>query len=116
MIASEWLFDAKLNDQDPSLIVMQIAAAAEAVLAEGKKIESNVTKTLADRCAYLLGSNAHGRENIRKWFSDFYELRSQLVHGRSRFLSTKVQNLIDWAEGIVEAIIKKEMRFLPKSN
>src|SRR5690606_17202722 len=66
--SSEWLFDAKLNEEDPSLKVMQLAAAAEAVLAEGKKIEIQVTKTLSDRCAYLLGYNAKQRAYIRKSF------------------------------------------------
>lgn len=112
--SSEWLFDAKLNEDDPSLKVMQLAAAAEAVLAEGKKIESQVTKTLSDRCAYLLGYNAKQRANIRKGFSDFYNIRSSLVHGRSRLLSQKDQNMIDWAESIIESIIKKETMFLAR--
>ncbi|MFZ3229677.1 MAG: hypothetical protein WA160_05705 [Pseudobdellovibrio sp.] len=110
--ASEWLFDAKLNEDDPSLKVMQLAAAAEAVLAEGKKIENNITKTLSDRCAYLLGYNAKQRGNIRASFSKFYEIRSSLVHGRSRVLLQKDQHIVDWAESIVESIIRKETTFL----
>lgn len=112
----EWLFDAKLNSDDPSLKVMQLAAAAEAVLAEGKKIENNVTKTLADRCAYLLGSNAKQRAEIRSNFSDFYNIRSSLVHGRSRMLKPKDKNMIRWAESLVTSIIKKEVLFLSRKK
>lgn len=110
--SSEWLFDAKLNEDDPSLKLMQLAAAAEAVLAEGKKIESQITKTLSDRCAYLLGYNAKQRDKIRKSFSDFYNIRSSLVHGRNRLLSQKDQNIIYWTESIIESIIKKETLYL----
>jgi hypothetical protein len=113
--SAEWLFDAKLNQDDISLKVMQIAASAEAVLAEGKKIE-HVTKTLSDRCAYLLGYNAHQRADIRQGFTKFYNVRSSLVHGRSRQLTSEDKDVVLWAEYTVEAIIRRELRYLAKGE
>lgn len=108
--ASEWAFDAYLND-NPTLSFLQTCIALEALYGDDGDGD-NVTKTLADRCAYLVGSDIKGRRTIRENFRSLYSVRSKIVHGCVGALGADEESYLDWGKSILEHSIFKEIKHL----
>ncbi|MDP3799743.1 MAG: HEPN domain-containing protein [Polaromonas sp.] len=108
--AIEWAFDAYVNE-NPTMSFLQTCIALEAVYGDDNDGE-NVTKTLADRCAYLIGTNIKGRKTIRDNFRSLYSIRSKIVHGSAASLASEEEYFLDWGKTALEISITKEIKNL----
>lgn len=72
----------------------------------------NLTNTLADRCAYLLGDSIPKRRNIRENFKKLYDVRSKLVHGRKASLDDEQSKFLGFAQSVLNSVIWKEISFI----
>ena len=73
--ALEWAFEATLSKSETTSFI-QTCIGLEAVLGDGA--DTNLTRTLSDRCAYLICRQIKDRTIIRKRFKKLYELRSKI--------------------------------------
>ena len=64
---------------------------------------------LADRCAYLIGKNINQRRKIRESFGKIYTIRSKIVHGVINRLSDDDKFMRNYAKGLLQAALKKEI-------
>lgn len=108
--ALEWAFDSGMAVNE-TISFLQVCIALECVLGRGAP-HDNLTATLADRCAYLLGRNLSERNKIRKNFKKLYDIRSSLVHGRARKLTGIDKNFLEWGKVVLDSVIKKEYSLL----
>lgn len=108
--AIEWLFDSMASDTD-TLSFLQICFGLEALLGEGDS-DQGLTKTLADRCAYLVANSVEQRRQIKERFRDLYQVRSNLVHGTSRQLNESEKVLYYWGKTTLECAIYREINNL----
>jgi len=106
--AVEWAFDAN-NTENPTVSFIQTCIGLEAILGEDIDQEAPLTATLADRCAYLFGSDSAKRKIIRTNFRKLYSIRSKLVHGRVITLSEEETNFISWGNKVLDGLIRKEL-------
>lgn len=72
----------------------------------------NLTNTLADRCAYLLGDSIPKRRNIRENFKKLYDVRSKLVRGRKASLDDEQSKFLGFAQSVLNSVIWKEISFI----
>jgi hypothetical protein len=61
--------------------IIKFAIALECLLLD--KNDNSKSKSLAKRCAYILGNTAKERQNINRQVKDLYDLRSRIVHDGS---------------------------------
>lgn len=108
--AIEWCFDSYATESD-TMAFLQVCFGLEALLGEESGNES-LTSTLADRCAYLVGSDIKGRNSIRGSFKELYRIRSKLVHGTTTWLDADQRYYLRWGRSILEFAIFKEIRHL----
>ena len=110
--AIEWAFDSEINEND-TVSFLQICLGLEAILGyELDHKEQPLSKTLADRCAYLIGMNIQERKRIKDDFKKLYDLRSKLVHGRAVRLHDNEKVYLNWGKEILNRVILKEMEYL----
>jgi len=107
--AIEWCFDSYSSES--TMAFLQVCIGLEAILGEDLKNES-LTKSLADRCAYLTASDIKSRKQIRQEFISLYGIRSSLVHGTQRTLDEKQAHYLHWGRDILEHCIFREIRNL----
>ncbi len=110
--AIEWAFDASTTEDD-TVSFLQTCIGLEAILGDNAGNES-LTKTLADRCAYLISPGIEGRKKLKENFTKLYDLRSALVHGRKIRLKDEEKYLFEWGKNILTLSIIKEMGNLKK--
>lgn len=108
--AIEWAFDSLTNDND-TFAFIQVCIGLESILGD-KDSQENITKTLADRCAYLLGNSISKRKDIREKFRGLYDVRSKLVHGRKASLDDEQRGLLKFAKNTLDQIILKEISYI----
>lgn len=108
-----WALDS-LSSKNQTVSFIQLCVSLEALLGDEQGAES-LSKTLADRCAYLLGKTPTERREIRESFSDLYRHRSKLVHGRRRQIDVESREALYWGNKIILRLIKKEVSNLTKS-
>jgi len=108
--AIEWCFDS-YTTENTTMSFLQTCIALEAIF--GDDVDNdNLTKTLADRCAYLVGTDIRGRKKIRENFKQLYTIRSKLVHGSATSLAADERHFLDWGRSILEYSIFKELKHL----
>jgi len=106
--AMEWAYDSKINEYDQTMSFVQLSVALEAVLGVCSK-KDGVTERLADRCAYLIGNNVEEREKIKVEFEKFYNVRSHLIHGRSKRLNNEEASQLYWGACTLDKVIGREL-------
>ncbi len=102
--AINWALQSKYEDNNIQSFI-QISIAFEALFEEGADY---ITKTIANRCAYLLGKTRSDRSHIIKEFVSFYETRSKIVHGKLNVLASEHLKQLEWGREIIFRAIKKE--------
>jgi hypothetical protein len=112
--AMEWAFDSRIG-QNETIKFLQICIGLEAILGDDKTAEA-ITKTLADRCAYLVGSDMRERRAIRSSLESLYKARSKIVHGRRSALEPQDAGLLRWGRKTLLAAIAKELECFVKSK
>lgn len=111
--ALEWAFDAD-NNENRTVSFIQTCIGLEAILGEDTDQDPSVTGTLADRCAYLLGTNSVTRKKVRNNFKKLYRIRSKVVHGRAATLSHEETGYASWAKLALDGLIFKELESIRK--
>lgn len=105
--AAEWLFDAE-HQPESATTFLQTAIAFEALYGGGKG--EPVVETLANRLAYALGKTPQHREHLRKAFTDFYNIRSTVVHsGASRLTGYQRNVLLFMQRSVLYDALKHEL-------
>ena len=112
--AIEWAFDSLTNDND-TVAFIQACIGLEAILGDNNTME-NLTNTLADRCAYLLGDSISARKRIRKDFKKLYGIRSKVVHGRKAYLDNDQRYFLNYAQIILKQVIWKEISYIKEGG
>jgi hypothetical protein len=112
--AIEWAFEASISDND-TVSFIQTCIGLEAILGDNSDRES-LTEILADRCAYLIGTDIKGRKNIKNNFKELYRLRSKLVHGRAVRLHDNEKCYLEWGKNVLDYVILKEIKNLNIDN
>lgn len=110
--ALEWSFDSMTNQSDFTLSFMQLSIALEAIL--GGEKEDAIVNRLSDRCAYLIGRNLTERKEIRKKFKNFYDVRSDLVHGRTKLLTKNHREHYEWGRQTLNEVLISELNLYSK--
>ncbi|WP_206998995.1 HEPN domain-containing protein [Trinickia mobilis] len=105
--AIEWCVDS-YTTENSTISFLQICIALEAIFGDENGREG-LTKTLADRCAYLIGTSIVDRKMIRENFEELYRVRSKLVHGSVASLSLDERKYLEWGRGIAKQSIQKEI-------
>ena len=107
--ACRWAFDA-IHESDEMSKVLCLGIACEALLGSGS--QESVTRTLADRLAYLVGESHQERESIQQDFIRFYKLRSNVAHGNRERLSNDELSCFYTALGLFSRAIRRELSSL----
>ncbi|MCG7976216.1 MAG: HEPN domain-containing protein [Candidatus Thiodiazotropha taylori] len=105
--AAEWSINSK-SEQNLTLSFIQNCIGLESVLGDGLG-DSSITLALADRCAYIIGTNTKNRKMLRSNFKKLYQLRSKIVHGKVSRLTLDQSNQHYWGQKLLDIIIKKEI-------
>lgn len=108
--AIEWCFDSYATE-NTTMSFLQTCIGLEALFGDDAD-NDNLTKTLADRCAYLVGTDIKGRKTIRENFKQLYSIRSKLVHGSATSMASNEKHFLDWGRSILEYSIFKELKHL----
>lgn len=108
--AVEWCFDSYVTD-NTTMSFLQACFGLEALFGDDTETDS-VTRTLADRCAYLVSNNIKGRSAIREKFRGLYSVRSKIVHGNATSLAPEHRHLLNWGRSVLEYAIFKEIKHL----
>jgi hypothetical protein len=110
MQASRWLFDSRSNS-DTVMGFMQLAICAEVLLGTSTENEG-LTKTLADRCAYLIASSSKERDELISEFREIYKLRSKIVHNGEASFKKKEHQHLSRLRIICNRILQRESELL----
>lgn len=105
LTAAEWASDAASEDNE-TLSYLYAAIGLEAILGAPEK---EITSTLGDRLAYLIGRSRVERKKIQETFKKFYEHRSKIVHGKRARLGAEEVALVHWARSCIERAILREL-------
>lgn len=89
--AAEWLFDAE-HEPESATTFVQTAIAFEALYGGGKS--DPVVETLSNRLAYALGKTPQHRDFLREKFTEFYGIRSAVVHSGASRLTGEQRNIL----------------------
>jgi hypothetical protein len=112
--AIEWCFDSYATD-NTTMSFLQTCFGLESLF--GDEVESkDLNRTLADRCAYLIGNNIKARSNIRDSFKQLYSIRSKIVHGIASSLAPDQRRFLDWGRNVLECSIREEIKHLELPN
>ena len=107
--AAQWYFDATAEDNETNSFIFT-SLGFEALLG-GKRTDSEgigVTKLLANRLAYLLGSKRSVRDSMISDFEKFYAIRSAIVHGREPRLSYNAKKVLEQGKYWLKLALSKE--------
>lgn len=102
--AALWLFDSRVESNE-TVAFLNACIGLEAILGDDNK--DSITERLADRCAYLLARTSVTRAKMRDDVRGLYNLRSKIVHGRRRRLSSRGD--LDSAKGLLQKVIQAEI-------
>lgn len=108
--AIEWCFDSYATD-NTTVSFLQTCFGLEALFGDDAETDG-VSRTLADRCAYLVSTNIKGRSTIRENFKQLYTIRSKIVHGNASSLVPDQRHFLNWGRTILEYAIFKELKHL----
>lgn len=106
--AFEWAFDAAADDEVIGACI-KTCIALEAALGEDSE-ERGITERMADRVAYLIGTNPESRRQLREYMRAFYKLRSSLVHGKQTAINPQNHATERNGRTILEMVLKKELK------
>ena len=107
-LAGRWIFDGYSNG-DSVMRFMQFAIAME-VLLQSDAGDNGLTKTLSNRCAYLIAKSAKERDALRDEFGHLYGLRSKIVHNGTDRLMAAEHRMARRFQQICGQVVKAELR------
>lgn len=108
----EWAFDSRHSANETRSLI-EACIALEALIGE-QSAERGLTDRLADRCSYALGKSTNERQSIAADFRKIYNLRSELVHGRTARLGAADRDILRTAQKLVTRLLVHEIRMLER--
>jgi hypothetical protein len=111
--AAEWLFDAQYSPLSATAFV-QTAIAFEALYG-GNKDEA-IGQTLSNRLAYALGQSPQQREFLRESFSNFYDVRSAVVHSGATRLTSEQKTDLKLMQRVLADALQHELEIASHSR
>lgn len=112
--ASEWRLDS-LADPSPAMRLVKICIGLESLFGDDD-CTTGLTRSLADRCAFVLATNHEERAKIISDCKELYTLRSKIVHGVIKRLDDADETLLQLGDSILKRAINKESSLLPKTH
>ncbi|MGM7446891.1 hypothetical protein ACP7H9_00075 [Idiomarina sp. ST20R2A10] len=112
--AIEWYIDAVMSEAE-TVKFIQFCIGLESLLGD-ELSDVPLSKTLADRCSYLVSNTIHNRAVIRKQFMEMYKVRSKVIHGTSRNMTDKEREHLEFARRMLSACIAKEIEYLASAH
>lgn len=106
-MAIGWYMNSSYNEDD-TMAFLQICMGLEAIFGDDQD-QGGLTKMLADRCAYLIGKNMTQRRKIKEGFGKIYTIRSKIVHGVINRLNEEDKSMRNYAKGLLQAALKREI-------
>lgn len=103
-IAFEWLGKQYDEENDENKMIYSIFAL-ECLLNSNTENFSSITAAVAEKCAYLLGTNKEERVSIFNDAKSFYRIRSALVHSSNKEGVNK--ELVDKSYGMAIGVLFK---------
>ena len=103
--AAEWLFNSRLSENE-TISFLQVCFGLEALFGGGDSV--NITKQLANRCAFAVAKKVSERSGIIEKFEEFYKIRSKIVHGQLTRLRHEDKNMMRWAQDLLTRAIASE--------
>lgn len=110
LAACEWGFDAMAETSNPMKAV-KICIGLESIFGERSE-EGGITRTLVDRCSYSLAKTAVERAEIAAKCRRLYALRSKVVHGVARTLTSDEVLTLDFGLNVLKDSIEKEIAMI----
>ena len=93
--AAMWLLRAQMSNRNMDR-VLEAAIALEVLLGDRAMADRmGLTKLMATRCAYAIGENQKERDELYKFFTEFYSLRSDIVH-TGKINDTDREEVLTW--------------------
>ncbi|TRW48349.1 hypothetical protein FM042_09215 [Aliidiomarina halalkaliphila] len=108
--AIEWYIDSVVSDTE-TVKFIQLCVGLESLLGDDLG-DVPLSKTLADRCAYLVSDTIRQRSVIRDKFKVMYKARSKVIHGTSRNMTDKERENLVFARTMLSTCIAKEIEHL----
>ncbi|EMA4563281.1 hypothetical protein U3B98_004556 [Klebsiella pneumoniae] len=109
--AIDWYMNS-LYTTDSTMSFIQTCMGLEALLGEKENGAGGLTRTLADRCAYLIGNGHEERVIIKQNIEDIYKLRSNIVHGVTNTIRNSEKKHTALATIYLNKVISSECRFV----
>lgn len=108
--AAEWHIDS-MADNNTTMELLKLCIGLESIYGDDNS-NGNLTESLADRCAYSLGTTHDERKTIKAEFREIYRIRSKLVHGVTNRLSPEDRDRIRSASSLLRRSIIKEVSLI----
>lgn len=106
-MAIDWYITSYANE-DSVMAFLQLCMGLEAIFGDDQD-QGGLTKTLGDRCAYLIGKNIKQRRNIKDAFNKIYTIRSKIVHGVINKIEHEDSHMLNYARGLLKTALGKEI-------
>ncbi|MGD9576756.1 MAG: hypothetical protein AB7Y74_00740 [Syntrophorhabdus sp.] len=110
--ALNWYFNGLIEERESFSFIL-FTVSIETLLGDPNQ-EKDITERLADRCSYLLGSNAPERKEIKKKFAEAYNIRSRIVHQGKVTLDEKDKVHYSNIKWLSQKVLAKEINALPE--
>ncbi|MCK7312796.1 HEPN domain-containing protein [Enterobacter bugandensis] len=106
-MAIDWYITSYANE-DSVMAFLQLCMGLEAIFGDDQD-QGGLTKTLGDRCAYLIGKNIRQRKNIKDAFNKIYTIRSKIVHGVINKIEHEDSYMLNYARELLQTALGKEI-------
>ena len=108
--AGQWYFEGQCGT-NKLLNIVQLATTLEILLGDTKP-EKDLTRLLANRCAFLIGSSPTDRDTVMTTFNDAYKLRSKIVHQGLELTNEEEFKCREQLRYLCSRVIQKELKIL----
>ncbi|MBB3347801.1 HEPN domain-containing protein [Sphingomonas sp. BK069] len=107
--ASTWALRAHLSRRGLDKI-LESAITIEVLMGDRETSDRiGLTKLIANRCAYALGKSNKEREDLIKFFIEFYKVRSEVVHSGRTVLNHDERKIVDEGLELSIRVLKHEI-------
>lgn len=112
--ASEWRLDS-LADPSPAMRLIKICIGLKSIFGDDD-CTTGLTKSLSDRCAFVLADSHEARTKIINDCKNLYKLRSKIVDGVENRLNDTDEKPLQLGDTILKRAIHKESSLSPSAN
>jgi hypothetical protein len=104
--ALHWFFDG-IADNNASFSFIKLTIALETLLGE-PSAKKDIVQRLADRCSFLIATDAVERKKIKKDFISTYDVRSKIIHeGKAQLNKNDIIHYNNMEKFVREALARE---------